>query len=435
MEAAPALHYLDGGATAVDVVVEVTARDGAAAGKPVEAAEVIIIDCSRSMTGEKISAARAATKAAVDCLRDGMHFAVIAGTIGARQVYPPAGGLAVSGPETRAYAKKAVSALRADGGTAIGTWLVAAAELLMMRPGAVAHAILLTDGRNEGEPAAALDAAIARVTGVFQCDCRGVGDDWEVEELRKVTSALLGELAVVEEPTGLTADFEKMVAQTMGKTKADVRLRVVTPARATVRLVRQVHPTVEDLTSRGSRVSERRAEYPAGAWGTDFRAYHIAFSVKPGSVTDPKMRVARVQLVEKGADRDDGDDGDVVLAEAEAFAKWTDDIALSTQLNQKVAHYTGQVDLANAIREGLQARRNNDRRRAEEKLGLAVQLAAATGQAMSAALLDKLVVVDDAAKGRVRLREGVAAIDEIKLDTYSTRTSRDGRGSKDGRQD
>ena len=54
------------------------------------------------------------------------------------------------------------------------------------------HAILLTDGRDETETPADLQSAIAAATGVFQCDCRGVGADWEVNELRGISSALLG---------------------------------------------------------------------------------------------------------------------------------------------------------------------------------------------------------------------------------------------------
>jgi hypothetical protein len=39
------------------------------------------------------------------------------------------------------------------------------------------------------------------------------------------------------------------------------------------------------------------------------------------------------------------------------------------------------------------------------------------------ALLDRIVEVEDAGTGRVRLRTGVAALDEMTLDTRSTRTT------------
>ncbi len=61
------------------------------------------------------------------------------------------------------------------------------------------HAILLTDGENR-EDAGKLDAAIRRATGVFQCDCRGVGTDWVVEEVRRIAQALLGTVDIIPEP-------------------------------------------------------------------------------------------------------------------------------------------------------------------------------------------------------------------------------------------
>ena len=45
------------------------------------------------------------------------------------------------------------------------------------------HAILLTDGKNESEHASVLDRAVEAAQGVFQCDCRGVGADWDVNEV------------------------------------------------------------------------------------------------------------------------------------------------------------------------------------------------------------------------------------------------------------
>ncbi|GAA3140747.1 vWA domain-containing protein [Nonomuraea salmonea] len=54
-----------------------------------EAAEVIIVDTSGSMSGSKIREARMAAVTAVQTLRDGVHFAVVSGTNRAKVVYPP----------------------------------------------------------------------------------------------------------------------------------------------------------------------------------------------------------------------------------------------------------------------------------------------------------------------------------------------------------
>ena len=85
------------------------------------------------------------------------------------------------------------------------------------------HAILLTDGQNMHETPRQLARTLQEVTGHFVCDCRGVGTDWEVKELRTVADALLGTVDIVAEPEGLEADFRAMAASAMDKAVADVR--------------------------------------------------------------------------------------------------------------------------------------------------------------------------------------------------------------------
>jgi hypothetical protein len=89
-----------------------------------------------------------------------------------------------------------------------------------------------------------------------------------------------------------------------------------------------------------------------------------------------------------------------------------------------VAHYTGQAELAEAIQEGLAARKAGDEATATARLGRAVALAVASGNEGTARLLGKVVDVVDAPSGTVRLRKGVTAADEMTLDTRSVKTVR-----------
>jgi len=184
-------RYLPRGASAVHAIVNVAAQpDGTEAGPG--AAQVLILDCSGSMNNPwtKMEAARAATSRAIDRLRDGTWFAIVAGTSFARLVYPDRGvvdgepvlGLAYASAATRAAAKEAVGRLNAGGGTAISQWLTMARGLFETRPGAINHALLLTDGQDEGEERAALTAELERCLGRFECDCRGFGTDWDQAE-------------------------------------------------------------------------------------------------------------------------------------------------------------------------------------------------------------------------------------------------------------
>jgi hypothetical protein len=408
-------EYLPEGGTDVDAIVTITAAAGGAPAPSTEAVEIIIVDSSGSMDypKTKIRAARDATSAAIDCIRDGVWFAVIAGTQLAQQLFPAEGGLAQASPEARTAAKQAVAGLHSHGGTAIGAWLSLANQLFATRPDAIHHAILLTDGKDESEAPEALDEALAASQGHFQCDCRGVGTDWVVSELRKVSSALLGTVDIIPDPSGLEADFRAMIEGAMGKALADVELRLWTPQGATVKFVKQVAPTIEDVTSKGVPVNPLTTDFPTGAWGDESRDYHIGITAKAGRVGD-EMLAGRASLVVGGD----------VQGQSLIKAIWTDDSALSTRINREVAHYTGQAELAQVIQEGLEARKAGDDGTATLKLGRAVQLAAQTGNESTTKLLAKVVDVEDPATGTVRLKRKVDDADEMALDTRSTKTVR-----------
>jgi von Willebrand factor type A C-terminal domain/von Willebrand factor type A domain len=415
-------EYLPEGGDDVNAIVAITSPDTARAAPVADtsSAEIIIIDCSGSMRSPqtKIVEARAATAAAIDVIRDGVAFAVVAGTDRAQPVFPPDGSLAVADAATRQSAKQAVSGLLPRGGTAIGQWLRLAHSMFTAHPAALQHAILLTDGRNEHETPEQLTEAISLCEGVFSCDCRGVGTDWEVAELRRISSALLGTVDIVVNPAGLAADFAAMMEEAMGKQVADVSLQVWTPQHATIRFVKQVAPTVEDLTDRRTPSGPQAGDYPTGAWGSgESRHYHLRIRVVPAGVGQ-EMLAARVKLVTATPS------GPEVLGQGLVRAIWTDDEALSTQINANVAHYTGQVELAQAIQEGLAARKQGDEETATAKLGRAVALAEQSGNEATAKLLAKVVDVVDAATGTVRLKKKVDDADEMALDTRSTKTVR-----------
>jgi hypothetical protein len=256
-------EYLPEGARVVDAVVTITGTgERAAAPSTTPAAQVIMVDCSGSMAypATKIIEAKKATAAAIDTLRDGAPFAVVAGTMLARMVYPGTEWMVPASPKTRAEAKAAVAELQADGGTAIGSWLRLANRLFATETADVKHAILLTDGRNQHETQAELQAALDECEGNFVCDSRGIGTDWVATELRTVASTLLGTADGLESPEQLPAAFRAMTAGAMGKSYAGVALRVWTPAGATVRFVKQVFPQVEDLSGRRTVVSARVGE-------------------------------------------------------------------------------------------------------------------------------------------------------------------------------
>ncbi len=412
-------EFLPDGGTDVHAIVTVTCSGAGQAGQSGagEAAEMVIVDTSGSMGANGIRAAQQAAAAALDQVLDGTWFAVVAGNHAARLAYPSVPGelaMARMDPQARAAARAAIGTSVADGGTAMGTWLELAAAVFDTVPSATQrHAILLTDGKNQHETPQELTTRLAVATGRFQCDCRGVGADWEVGEVRRIATALMGTVDLIPTPGEMAGEFERLMRAAMGRGVAAADLRVWAPQGATVLFVRQVAPVVEDLTTRRRKVNALTGAYPTGSWGDESRDFHVAVRVAAKGVGQEQL-AARVQLAL----------GDEVKAQGLVKALWSDDDALTARINPEVAHYTGQTELAEAIQDGLAAKAAGDDATATAKLGRAVQLAAETGNDEATSKLRKVVDIEEPGTGKVRLRKSVNRLDEMALDTASTKTSR-----------
>lgn len=176
-------------------------------------------------------------------------------------------------------------------------------------------------------------------------------------------------------------------------------------------------PEVVDLTAASQPSAPLTRDFRLGGWAPgESHDYHLRIQVKPGGVGD-EMLAGRVSLVL--AD-------ETVATQALIRAVWTDDVELSTRMEGHVAHYNGQVELADAIQSGLAAAKAGDEATATVRLGRAVELAKASGHDDTLRLLAKVVDVDQA-DGTVRLRKSSEKEAEMTLDTRSTRTVRLGR--------
>ncbi len=411
-------EYLPDGGTDVNAIVTITCTGAGAAGEAGSGSvgEIIIVDTSGSMGPVNMAAARDAAKAALGEVLDGTMFALVAGSDRAALAFPrvtSGPGLVRMDAETRVEAMRAVDQFVSTGGTAMSTWLDLAVTLFGSVPEVTQrHAILLTDGENR-EDGGKLAAAIQRATGVFQCDCRGIGTDWVVEEVRRIAQALLGSVDIIPGPEQLQAQFREIMQTSMSRGVADAQLRVWSPQGAQVLFVRQVAPTVEDLTARRTEVNALTGAYPTGAWADEARDYHVAVRVAAKAIGQEQL-AARVQLA-LGAD---------VVCQGLVKATWSNDSGQTTRIDPQVAHYTGQTELASMIQEGLAAKASGDERTATTKLGRAVQLAAETGNGEATSKLRKVVDIDNEAEGTVRLKRAVDKADEMALDTASTKTTR-----------
>jgi hypothetical protein len=276
----------------------------------------------------------------------------------------------------------------------------------------IRHAILLTDGKNENESPSDLDAALQLAEGKFQCDCRGVGDNWVVAELRKVASALVGTYDIVADPADLESDFSAMMRDALSKQVADVVLRMWTPQGGEVLALRQMEPPL-DLVATRVEAGPRMGDYGTGSWGDETRDFFVSVRVLPADVDEEKL-AARVTLLV----------GDEPGEQGMIRAVWTDDVARSTQINRRVAAAMDEEELAEEIQGVVDSFRIGDVDSATNRAGRAVQMAHQAGNRDVIDRLSKLVDIEDAATGRVRLKAKVEALDVMIFETKSTRTSR-----------
>ena len=409
-------QYLPQGANEVHAIMTVTALEGEGVTATTSGDRLfgVICDTSGSMGGEKIHAAKRAMDKIVNMLPEDASFFIVTGTGNAQLVFP----VSKATRENKEQAIAAIKKINASGGTVISKWLFEALKQFEKMPHALRQGLLLTDGQNDDSDEKQLNQVLQACEGVFQCDCRGVGTDLRVKKLQQISVKLLGTTDIIPNAEMIEADFRAILEKAMSKNVTDVALRLWTPQVAKVLFCKQVSPDIVDLTNRAKVVKNQVCDYPTGAWGkNESRDYHFCIQVQPGNVGD-EMLAGRASLIYTV------NSVETKVAEARILGIWTDDDAKSTKINRRVAHYTGQAELAQSIQEGLEARDRGNIEVATTKLGKAVQLAHESGNEATAKLLKKVVDIEDAVTGTVRLKRDVAKEDAMALETRSTKTTR-----------
>jgi hypothetical protein len=281
----------------------------------------------------------------------------------------------------------------------------------------------LTDGKNESESAGNVTAQLQACEGIFECDCWGVGTDWRVGEVQEIARELLGKASLIPEPAGVEAAFRTAMQKAAGKALKDVRIRLWTPQGAQVVFVKQVNPTIEELTNKARTISPQIREYMTGAWGGgESRDFHVTVDVRAGKEND-EMLASRPSVVYLAPSAGGWQEVEEKSAEGRIFANWTQDASLSSRIDRHVAHYTGQGELADAIQRGLEMRDQGQEQAATQMLGRAVKLAHDSNNDEMTQRLKKVVEVVDATNGTIRLKRDVskAATMELQLESTTTR--------------
>lgn len=416
-------RYLGAGQRRVDGIITVSATgDPAAAARSAPLVLGFIVDRSGSMSGERLPAAVNAISRAISLLDERAWMFVVAFDARAELIVAECQATA----ENKARAERLLRTISAGGGTAMSTGLTLARSVFQRAPDAIRQAVFLTDGKNESESSSAVAGVLGRCEGLFQCDCWGVGTDWQVGEVQHIATALLGKASLIPDPAGVERAFRAAIEKANAKSLKDVRLRLWTPQGASVVFVKQVSPALDDLGGRARTVSPQIREFLTGAWSPgESRDYHVALEVRAGAPGE-EMLACRSSLVwlepENGAWVEKEDKP----ATGRIFASWSDDANLTSRIDAHVAHYTSQGELAGAIQQGLDARARGDDAGATHLLGRAVQLAHAAHDAEMTQRLARVVDVVDAGTGTIRLKRDVqkAAAMDLELESRTTKRAK-----------
>lgn len=403
--------HLAVGTRRIDAVLSAKA-EGSASQSSARKAICFLIDVSGSMQ-EELRDAKIAARRCIDLLDPTTQFCVIAFNDSASAIVP----MGSSDSSRKSSAHAAIQALSPGGGTCFSRALECARQQFARSEGTINAAILLTDGENDSADGPALAQAIANADGSFQCDCRGLGSNWRPDQLRQIANALAGNADACVHADQIEADFKGFLGRVMGKLASDARLKIWTPKVARVISIKQMSPEIIDITSRGRRIDDKTIEFALGSWGSETRDYHVAIELPGGSAGDEMMACrASISVRQNGQE--------TIASAPNVVATWSLDNSLTTRINAQVAHYTGQTELADSIREGLQALDARKMDEATRQLGKAARIAHASGNDEVTARLRKVVDIVDADAGTVRIKAGVAKGDTLELDMGGTRTVR-----------
>lgn len=409
-------EYLRVGQNALQTVLTVKVDDGVQ-GAAAPLALAIVLDRSGSMGGEKIAAVRDGAMKVIQALDERTVFMVVTFSISARVVYGPATGT----EEHKREAIQMLQSVHANGGTCMSSALNMVVEKLGRDLSRTTKVLFLTDGKNEGEPSLELQKAIQRCAAAnISVHAWGVGVDWDEEELRALANATHGSADIIPTPKQVAAAFTASFNEIRKTAIMNARLLLWTPAGIVVQAIQQVYPRLVPLTVQPHAANPRQQIVELGSFAAGEQREYLCHLALPGYAPGQQFMVLRpsVAYTMPGA----GEMEEKSARTGWVFVQSTEDAALAAQIDQHVAHYTNQEELAQFIKEGQQALAAGDREKATRLLARALEISQRTNNERITKLLGTIVLMD--ANGTVRLNDRADAVARKTLAINVGRTSR-----------
>ncbi len=207
----------------------------------------LILDQSGSMKGQPIETVKQAAQKLVDKLQIGDRLSIVVFAHRAKVLIPN------QTVEDRAYIKRQIERLYAEGGTSIDEGLkLGIEELGKGKQEAVSQAFLLTDGENEhGDNDRCLKLAELAASYNLTLNTLGFGDYWNQDILEKIADAGGGSLSYIQSPDRAVEGFSRLFdrIQSVELTNAYLLLSLMPKVRlAELKPIAQVAPDTIELS-------------------------------------------------------------------------------------------------------------------------------------------------------------------------------------------
>lgn len=394
-----------------------------------------VLDVSGSMDQNgKLSQARAAAIAFVEELPESDYFVIVKYHTHASYVFPQARGDEAVKPVPASAANKqlaieAIKALKAEDNTYPSYGIKKAFDSFLLSPCSEATVCFLTDGEFNSGDASAMEAVLQSIEAkrkegrTFKVYPRGIGTDFKVGDLRRMADRTLGTAPrVVANPADLKADFVEWMQQARQATLSNVRIKLWYPGQVKLVELKRLAPTIIDLVNDVTTEADGNTHVVAlGSFPTsEDSEYFFSLELTPKSPGGRPIRAGKLKVAYQFGAEQFEVPGTGLDQWYFIEAQWTDDAGLSARIPMGVARAKGNIEMATAIQEGVAALSSGDEQTATRKLGRAVQLAKQNGDDEMTQRLQKIVVIDNADEGTVKIRRDRQKADAMDLDAASS---------------
>jgi hypothetical protein len=378
-----------------------------------------LIDKSGSMSNEfggakqtRMDVARTAVLKAIEGLKPGTVFFVIAYDAQAQLVLPPQ----TFENMDKVTNLKRLQSLAPGFNTRLSSPMKMAYRIFDDHPNHLCHAVFLTDGKNQADDEVLVDEILKERGDSIPFYTRGIGDEWEPATLKKIAEATLGDAAAMPDyHSDVMEDFLNIIRRSAARMTKNVRMFLGLPKTVRMVSLMQTSPTNQDLMDKVIPV-QGGISVSLGAWGAEERDYLAEFELSPLPVGQQLM-VCRPSILVGN--------GDTPFRSQPVVVEWTSDASLHAYIDGVVAHYRGEAEKSREIEEGLKAMAAGDMDAATKRLGRATKLASESGDMETLERISRVIDVIDPTKGTVRIRQGQATKASIMdLEVSSTRTVR-----------